>query len=150
MNRKNLTVAAIVGVVIVGVATVTWIVFSHSKKTVVPVITPSASPSVTPSPSPTGRDNSDGEAAGEKQIVAFNNQPIIKALPKSNAHWSLEYVSSENGKFRVRATVFVRPGQNAEAVLVTQKPYISDFLEQTGQPEDTLIVTYTTRPLESD
>lgn len=151
MNRRNLIIAAIVGLVVVMATVITLASFSSSKKAPAPVITPSISPSAAASAPPAEQQSADdSDEAVEKQVVAFNNQPIIKALPKSNAYWSLEYAGSENGKYRVNATVFVRPGQNAETVLATQKPYINDFLKQTGQPADTLIVIYKTAPLESD
>lgn len=154
MNRTKLIIGLVVIVTIVVVAAVAALVLNRPAKNTGPVIEPTIGPSLSPSPSPTESappgPNEGGEVAGEKQIVAFYNQPILKALPTNNAYWTLKYVGSENGTYRLSATVFVRSGQDAQTVLTQQKPYILDFIKHTGQPDGTYAVNYKTEPLVND
>jgi hypothetical protein len=83
------------------------------------------------------------EEARERQIAAYVGQPILKALPHRNDFWSLEYVGSENGVYRLSAIVYYTPGtDDPQQKIEQQKPHILGFIRNTRQPEGTYSVTY--------
>jgi hypothetical protein len=102
--------------------------------------TPTVEPSGTPEPSPTSSQPLSEDP--EYQAVLKAN-PILAQLPHNTRYWALrQFDGQSEGAYRLIATIYYEPGQNADQKIAQQRPYVEAFIRGTGQPEGSYVVEY--------
>lgn len=105
----------------------------------------------TPTPSPEYFDFEDEhEGAAEAHQAEGKENPVLTALPENTRFWSLTFGGSVGNKYRLRATVYYTPGQNPSQKVAQQKKYITQFLDNIGQPRDTYVIVYETKQVDAE
>lgn len=73
---------------------------------------------------------------------AETKNPVVALVPKQTLYWRLELLGSgkQDGKLVIDTTVYLKPGQDKQAMIRKQRPFIVRWLTSIGQKPGTYIL----------
>lgn len=145
MSRKKLIIGGLVSLVILLAGSVV-LLLNGSNEMPRPVVNDPL-PSATPESEEVAHREVSGEARAAKKTEIKRN-PLLQRLPHDTPFWTLEYQGVADGRYQVAAVVYYSPGQNPEAKIAQQRPFIERFITGTGQPAGTYQVRYSSKRID--
>lgn len=138
MSKRRLIVIAAVGSVFLLTVIIVVILFAGRKPA------PSPPPAVfETSPSASPDEPAEGDARAEAANLAEGEaNPILRAVPYRTGYYRLTFDGVENDKYIVRAIIYINDGEDGQAEIEKQKPFIIDYLRRSGQQDGTYTVVY--------
>lgn len=150
MDTRTKVAIGISVVVALAIAALLYVTLS-TKPSKVPEVVTSKSPTPVATPSSSATPSS-GEILVYDETIqeSTTKNPVLNYVPKVTPFWIVEFTGSRTeGKLNLDVTIFIRPKEDRDAVIKTQRKFIGEWLTSIGQPEDSYALTIKTERIDS-
>lgn len=143
LQHKKFLLIAVPAVAVLLFAVAAVVLFSN-KRPAPPEITPGPSPAPTAPASPSLLPGQVGNLEQVQRQDPQDKNPVLNKLPKKTDFWTLDVKGRDQNGYILIAHVFYVRGQDPQAAIDRQRPYIEQFVKSTGQPDGTYTIQYAT------